>query len=310
MWREMGNLPMLCENLSSTSALLVLAGENDEALAMCDEAYAIAADIGNPWGQSYSLLNAYHIDLDRGDIGRAMAKMHECIELAEVAGFIPPQAITRGDLGALYANLGDLERGMALADEGLEIAGEWSQLAVPIVMGSKAEIQVLAGRLEDAEATIARSGVHRLPGPIHIAGAARLDLLRARLASLRGEHDATVEIADTVIERFRRLEVRPFLPATLLLKGRALRANGAGAEAEAALLQARSEAEALGFRSILWRIDAELSDISAATGDDAGAAERRNEAKRVVEELAESIGDADLRSSFLALPDVRSAVSD
>jgi class 3 adenylate cyclase/tetratricopeptide (TPR) repeat protein len=310
MWREMGNLPMLCENLSSTSALLGLAGENDEALAMCDEAYAIAADIGNPWGQSYSLLNAYHIDLDRGDIGRAMAKMHECIELAEVAGFIPPQAITRGDLGALYANLGDLERGMALADEGLEIAGEWSQLAVPIVMGSKAEIQVLAGRLEDAEDTIARSGVHRLPGPIHIAGAARFDLLRARLASLRGEHDKTVEIADTVIERFRRLEVRPFLPATLLLKGRALRANGSGAEAEAALLQARSEAEALGFKAILWRIDAELSDISAATGDDAGAAERRNEARRVVEELAESIGDADLRSSFLALPEVRSAVSD
>ena len=66
LWREMGNLPMLCENLSSMSALLGLTGENDEALALCDEAYAISGEIGNPWGQAHSLLNAYHVDLDRG----------------------------------------------------------------------------------------------------------------------------------------------------------------------------------------------------------------------------------------------------
>ena len=141
LWREMGNLPMLCENLSGTSALLGLTGEGDEALALCDEAYAIAGEIGNPWGQSYSLLNAYHIDVERGNLGRAMDRMQECIRLSELAGFVVPQAITRADLGALYASLGDLERGRALVDEGLEVAKAWSALAVPIAMGAKAEIQ-------------------------------------------------------------------------------------------------------------------------------------------------------------------------
>lgn len=309
LWRELGDLPMLCENLSGTSALLGLAGENDEALALSDEAYAIAAEIGNPWGQSYSLLNAYHIDVDRGTLGRAMDRMRECIQLSELAGFVIPQAVTRAELGAVYANLGDLERGMALADEGLAVATERSEMAVPIVMGSRAEIQLLAGELDEAEATIARSGIERLPGPIHFAAAAHVELLRGRLAFGRGDHGRAVQIADMVLEWLRRLGVRPFLPAALLLKGRALRASGGTAEAETALLEARSEAERLGFGPILWRIDAELSDMAAAGGDAPRAGELRSEARGVIERIAASIDDAGLRSSFLTLPDVEAVTS-
>ena len=309
LWREMGNLPMLCENLSGTSALLGLTGENDEALALCDEAYAIAGEIGNPWGQSYSLLNAYHIDVDRGNLGRALDRMRECIRLSEPAGFVIPQAITRAEMGALYANLGDLVSGMTLADEGLEVAQEQSQMAMPIVMGSRAEIQLLAGELDEAEATIAQSGIERLPGPIHFAAAAHVELLRGRLASARGDHGRAVEIAEATIEWLRRLEIRPFLPAALLLKGTALLAGGEPAQAERALLDARSEAEWLGFRTILWRIEAELSGISAASGDASHAAELLNEARGVIEQIAGTIDDADLRSSFLALPEVRAVTS-
>src|SRR5918995_898041 len=42
IWRELGNLPMLCENLIGTAALLALAGKPEEALALYDEAYAIS----------------------------------------------------------------------------------------------------------------------------------------------------------------------------------------------------------------------------------------------------------------------------
>jgi class 3 adenylate cyclase/tetratricopeptide (TPR) repeat protein len=308
LWREMGNLPMLCENLSGTASLLGLAGENDEALALCDEAYTIAAEIGNPWGQSYSLLNAYHIDVDQGNLGRAMDRMRECIELSELAGFVIPQAVARAELGALYANLGDLERGMALADEGLDVARERSEMAVPIVMGSRAEIQLLAGELDEVEATIDRSGIERLPGPIHFAASAHVELLRGRLAAARGDHGRAAEIADTVIEWLRRLDVHPFLPAALLLRGRALRAGGETVQAESALREARTEAERLGFATVLWRIDRELSDMSAAGGDAVGAAELRNEARGVITRIADSIEDAELRSSFLALPDVVEAV--
>jgi ATP/maltotriose-dependent transcriptional regulator MalT len=307
----MGDLPMLCENLSGTSAVLGLTGDHDEALALCDEAYATAAEIGNPWGQSYSLLNAYHIDIERGDLGRAIGKMHECIELSELAGFVIPQAVTRAELGALFATLGDLDRGTALVDRGLEIAAERSPLAVPIVMGSRAEIQLLRGELGEAETTLAQSTIERLPGPIHFAAAAHVELLRGRLALARGDDGTAVEIAETVIEWLRRLGVRPFLPAALLLKGTALRASAGVTEAETldVLIEARAEAERLAFRTILWRIDVELSGVSATRGDAARAAELRGEARGLIEQIAASIDEPELRTRFLDLPEVAAARS-
>jgi class 3 adenylate cyclase/tetratricopeptide (TPR) repeat protein len=309
MWREMGNLPMLCENLSSTSALLGLEGDNEGALALCDEAYAIAGEIGNLWGQSYSLLNAYHIDIPQGNLGRAMERMREGIQLSEVAGFVIPQAVTRAELGALYANLGQIERGMALADEGLAIAKEQSSLAVPIVMGAKAEILLLAGELDAAEAAIEQTTIERLPGLLHFAAAASAELLKGRLASARGDHGEAARIADRAIEWVRRLEVRPYTPAALLVKGSALLALGEPGEAETALLEGRLEAERLGFGPVLWRIDAELSGIAAERGDASRAVDLLDEAKGLIEQIAASIDDTELRSSFLGLPDVEAVRS-
>ena len=53
----------------------------------------------------------------------------------------------------------------------------------------------------------------------------------------------------------------------------------------------------------------ELSGISAARGDAAHAAELLNEARGVIEQIADSIDDAELRSSFLGLPEVRAVTS-
>jgi tetratricopeptide (TPR) repeat protein len=183
-------------------------------------------------------------------------------------------------------------------------------MAMPIVMASKAEIHLLAGELDEAQATIVRSNIQRLPGPIHFAAAAHVELLRGRLASARGDYGRAVEIADTVLEWLRRLAVRPFLPAALLLRGSALLGGGDPAQAEIALIDARSEAERLGFGTVLWRIDGKLSDISVAGGDAARAAEFRDEARSVIGRIVESINDPELRASFLALPDVRAALSE
>jgi len=304
LWRELENLPMYSENLTSTAALLELAGQSEEALMLCDEAYRIAGEIGNHWGQSYALLNAYHIDLSQGEIGRAIKKMHECIELGEVAGFVVPQAATRGEMGAAYADLGAVERGLRLADEGLEIGRERNAMAIPIVMAARAEILLAAGRLEDAEHAIQQSTIERLPGLLHFAAAANGEILSGRLAAIRGDHARAVEIADRVCEWLRPLGVKPYDPAALLLKGTSLIAMGRIDDAEAALLEGRTEAERLGFIPILWRIDMALSGLAASAGDEARAAELRDEASDIVAQIANSIDDLELRASFLGLPDV------
>jgi tetratricopeptide (TPR) repeat protein len=300
---------MYCENLSSTGALLALAGDNAEALTLSDESHRIAAEIGNPWGQSYSLLNSYHVDVSQGRYGRALAKMHECIECAEASGFMVPLAATRADIGVLYANLGDVERGSELAAEGLAAAENLNALAIPLVLASVAEVHLLAGRYDEANAAIDGSITDRLPGLLSFSAAANSQILKGRMAAIRGDHQQAVDIADRVLDWLRPLDVRPYDPAALLLKGTSLGTLGRSDEAERVLREARQAADSLGFAPILWRIDLALSDIAAAGGDAARAAELHGHARTIVEHLAATVDDGVLRASFLRLPEVEAAVA-
>ncbi len=310
IWREMGNLPMLCENLIGTAALLALAGKPEEALALYDEAYAISEEIGNPWGQAHSLFNAYLVDVEQGNVGRSMARMRECIQRSEEAGFLIPQSAARADLGVQYARLGQIERGIELAEQGLEIAKGQTPLAVPMAMVSKAEILFLAGEPEQAEFVLTHTELGRLPGPVRGAAGAHVDILRGRLAAARGDHVGAVEVADAVIAWLHGHELRQFLPAALLLKSRALIASKRPEEADPLLREARSRAEEMGYRRLQWEIDWELSRLAADRGDAAEAAALRAEAASILSEITDTIDDVELRSSFLALPDVRAALSE
>jgi tetratricopeptide (TPR) repeat protein len=309
LWQELENLPMYCENLSSTGALLALAGDNAASLAMTAESQRIAGEIGNLWGQSYSLLNSYHVRASMGHYGRALAEMRECLESADASGFMIPLAATRADMGALYANLGAVRRGAELAAEGLEIAERVNALAVPLVMASVAEVALLDGRLDDAQAAIDRSTTAVLPGLLAFSAAANAEIQRGRLAAIRGDHDGAIEVADHVLAWLRPLEVRPYVANALLLKGTSLAALGRLDEAEAALMEGRAAADGLDFAPMRWRIDLALSRLASNAGDMARAAELREQAKAIVERLAATIDDEALRASFLRLPEVEAVAA-
>jgi hypothetical protein len=66
----------------------------------------------------------------------------------------------------------------------------------------------------------------------------------------------------------------------------------------------------MGFRRLLWEIDWELSRVAADRGDAAEAAALRAEAASTVSAITVTIDDEELRASFLALPDVRAALSE
>ena len=84
-----------------------------------------------------------------------------------------------------------------------------------------------------------------------------------------------------------------------------MRKLGRSDDAERVLREARQSADALDFAPILWRIDMALGDIAADAGDTAHAAELRGQAWTIVDHLAATIDDEQLRASFLGLPEVR-----
>ncbi|MGA9159996.1 MAG: adenylate/guanylate cyclase domain-containing protein [Actinomycetota bacterium] len=308
IWRELGNRPMLSENLASIASLRRLEGDDADALALAMEGYRISEEIGNPWGQAYGLMNAYAIYWDRGEVGKAISAMQDCVALAERSGFVPPQATTRADLASVYANLGDLERAFELIDVALQVATERQAISLPRVMGAKAELYLLAGDLEQAEATAAATEVNLLPEPLRYAASVHIALVRGDLAEAEGDHARAIQIAEAIVERLRGIGIRSFVPEALLLAGRSLAQEGRSEEAERVLREARSEAERLGHRRILREILQQLGAIRAARGDADEAGRLQGDAASIVSDIAASIEDEPLRSAFLALPDVRAVL--
>jgi tetratricopeptide (TPR) repeat protein len=303
IWRDLDNLPMLSENLASSSSLRRFAGNDEEALALAGQARALAAQIGNLWGEAYALMNIFGVHLDRGEMGTAIASMRESIDLSERAGFLAPPATTRATLAWTYAYLGDLDRANDVARTALDVATDRLPMARPWVLAAMAEIHLIAGELDEADAALAEVRVEVLPEPLQSAASVRVPLVRGLGTLARGDHAHAVEIADGVLDRLRDAGIRPFAAEALLLKGKALVAAGRGSEAESALREARSTAQSLGHRRVLWEILAELEPL---VGDD-DRGEMRAEAKRIVEGIAGSVED-DLAASFIARPDVRAVL--
>jgi tetratricopeptide (TPR) repeat protein len=233
-------------------------------------------------------------------MGPALDTMRSSIDLAERAGFVAPLATTRATLAVAYAYLGDLEGARDLSRVALDVATERLPSARPWVLGAIAEIHLLAGELDEADAAIAESKVELLPEPLQSAASVKVPLARGRVAEARGDHDRAIEIADAVLDRLDRAGIRPFTANALFLKGSALAAAGRTPEAERALREARSTADGLGHRRILWEILAALGRIA---GDDKRAA-LQSEARSIVKAIADSL-DSDVRASFVDRSDVR-----
>jgi tetratricopeptide (TPR) repeat protein len=295
---------MLSENLASLASLRRMAGDEEDALALSLEGYRISEEIGNQWGQSYALMNAFGVYLDRGELGSAMAAMEESIALSERVGFIPPQATTRSELALVYAYLGDFERAEKLLEIALRVVNELQPISRPWATATKAEFRLLAGDLQGARSAILQTNTDSLPEPLRSGATFRVAILRGRIAAAEGDHEGAVVTATEVVERLGRLGILPFVAEAKLLQGTSLAALGRWPEAEGVLREARAGGEALGHRRVLWQILRELGRVRAAEGDTEEASRLKDEAGRIVLEIASTIDDEPLRASFLARPDV------
>jgi class 3 adenylate cyclase/tetratricopeptide (TPR) repeat protein len=304
-WSEFGNLPMLCETLASSATLSRLTGNDEEALALGREARSVAESIGNLWGQAHASMSFFEVYLDRGEVGTAIDVMDEAIDMGERAGFLAPLVRTRSTLGVTYAYLGDPERARETARVALDVATERLPSARAWAFASIAEIHLLAGELDEADAALAESNVELSAEPLRSEASLQVPLVRGRVANARGDHERAIEIAGDVLDRLDRAGIRPFTEDAMFLNGRALAALKRVPEAERALREAGTTAEGLGHRRILWEILAELSRLVG--GDE--RAELLREARGIVRSIADTL-EGDLRASFVSRPDVRELLSE
>ena len=305
LWEELDNRPMLGENLTVGSAMHMLHGDFEAALADAGHAAEISASIDNAWGESHALITVYRVELELGRLGAAMDTIERSMELGERGGFAYAGIATRADLGRLIAYLGDGERGLALADESIEVALERVPPAASISHVARANALIALGRLGEAHPPLGQVDLMMLPEPDRTFLMVAWHTTRSRLALEEGDVDESEAIARELLVDLRKNGVRVLQSEALVALARAHTAAGRDEEAGTELAEAIELAEQLGERRVLWEALACSADLHARRGAEPEAADLRRRARAIVEEIAAGVSDPELRRRFLARDDVR-----
>lgn len=311
LWQSMNNQPMLADTLGNMAVLNCTLGNYTEAIDLGHQARRISESIGNLWGQSYCRFVRGEIEWDYGDLHNALTTMQECIQLAQQAGFTAPLVWVRNDLAMAYANLGQIDQAIVIAQQALESAEtqfrNWKMWAVAVL----ARLELRRGNLEQASTHLD----HILTGLgtnfigrtwFHMTIA--IGMLRAEIAMARREPSQVIETLELHLAHLNQTGARHFVPEVLTLQAQAFVLDKQLDRARATLVQARAIAETLGSKWHLWHILAALAEIEEANGHTDQANMFCGQAREILEFIVSRTPN-DLRESFMNLPNVKSILN-
>ncbi len=307
LWRELGNLPMLADNLSSAANYLIFAGELDAVFRLSEEAYEIAGQTGNLWGQSYSLFTVGMAHVERGDFALGMDKMRECMVLGERAGFLAPNLDTQLDLARAYAWLGDTARAVEIAQRVVQAVQRFP-LGLPLAYATLAEFHAAQRALTEAEDVLERA--RETLAETHSLAVYELFVERSAILLMlaRGEWAQARAQLEKFLNTMEQLHVRLYLSDGYLAQAQALFELNEMSAANAAMENAECVAREIGSKRMLWQILAFAATLSEARGEITKANAQRGEAREIVEYIAEH-APPELRAGFLQKRDVRAVMA-
>jgi tetratricopeptide (TPR) repeat protein len=301
LWRELDNLPMLTDSMGMTCSVLIFAGEYKQAIALSNQAFQISESSNNLWGQSFSRLHVCWAYWSLGRPDQAMIMVNDSLRLGKLAGFVASQVLAGGNLAAIYGNLGAIEQGLDTARQAITIAETHFPHFRCHPLGILAQLHLLAGNLTEAEAVV-EQGKKDPYGDAHPAWNMHIHLAEVELALMQGNYDRTITVADYWLSKLRPNKLWFYMPPLLHFKSQALLAMGQGKSAHKNLLEALDIAEAIGASSALWPILFALSQLATEPTE---AQRLHQQARDIVETIANMIGDVDLQASFLNLPHIQ-----
>ncbi len=290
LWRELGNLPMLSNNLNTSLFAAYWTGRDETALKFAEEAYRVSSSIKEFWNQASARYFQGLVWLDYGEIDRALAALEESVRLA-AQGSPVYEIMYSAMLYQAYGELGAAEIAMDLYRANRVANRDVPQAPLrTVTLISYASFEIASGQLDAAAATLADCVPDAPPWETV------LYLARCRLALAREDFSAGIALADSAVELDRANELGQYLPEALYLKGKSHFRHGDLKEARDALEQARSEAEKLGSRRLLWQIIANLAELEP---DPEQSRALNTEAREIVQYIANRITREDLRNAFL-----------
>jgi tetratricopeptide (TPR) repeat protein len=170
-----------------------------------------------------------------------------------------------------------------------------------------ARAKVARGKLAEAKAILDGALAALAPDVVWAHTIIGMAIVYGQIDLAQGEPGRVFDRLDERVDGYRKAGFRYSLAEEYLLRGRAYSALGQVEAARAALQKAKEVAEAQQERVMLWQILVGLSAWEEAYGDRNAAEPFREQARAVVEYIADHAGA--LRDVFLAQPEVAQLLS-
>jgi tetratricopeptide (TPR) repeat protein len=300
LWRELGNMPMLNDNLNTLLLNNFWSGTYKNALEIAQESLEVSRTTKNIWAQCWPRHLQGQIWFEYGEIDKAMDEMEASIHLAQEANAPIHTKWYSADLCWAYIQIGSVQKGMDLyratrvSNQELPALTAWTPTAVAYAL-----CEIATGQLDLAASTLAAR---------HLSNSFSdyaLKLAHSKLALARKDPTQAIAILDPVLEHIRQFKINQYSEA-LYLKGQAHLMNNEGDLAKAQFEQAHLAAEALGSRWLIWQILAALAEVESDNGKSSAL---KSQARQITQFIADHIHEDEMRSHFLQSDGVRALMA-
>ena len=300
---ELGGKQYLAELLAHPIAFCHLRnGEIDAARRSAEEGTKLAAEIGALIPESFGTFMLGQIAWMQGEYEEAIRYQQRTLEAARMAGAPYLEVVALCALGTAHLEMGDTFAGKTteLHAQAMKVLAE-KPLATAFGAAAWAELGFCALALGDLDGA-AESFQKGLTTPTGARYLLRPALLvgSAFVALGRGNSD---QAAGLVLEARQFVEeraMRHFYPLVAFAEAKISAALGDMGSALERFTQAEEEALKMRMRPIAWQAQAGTARLLAALGRPGEAEAKREQARSVIEEIAASFDDAELRALFVA----------
>ncbi|MBI3163890.1 MAG: tetratricopeptide repeat protein, partial [Chloroflexi bacterium] len=304
LWQEIGNLPMLADNLTSYAEYALIIGELDKAAELAQQAYAISEKINNAWGKGFSLSIQAQVGWYRGEIARCLQLLAE-IRSLEVEKHLPFAAVMSASIRMeVFAEFGEYD----LAQEAVELVNFSSQNNFDAFEGyyeiALAYVAAMRGDIPAVQSFFETSQRKNLQINFNTFAPLYFGVAQYTLGMAAGEYQQTAQQLADSIRDLENARVGLLLPLLRYWRASALIADGQAESAKSELIPALEQSQRNSTRIITWKILSALADISP----EEESARYRQEAKTTIQFILDN-APADLRQSYLNLPRVQKVMT-
>ena len=307
LWRALGDHQALIASLTFfagrgglyfTSTVVSLATSEVECIRDGEEAIALSHQLGMRSSEAFALIFLGLCLGHRGEYGPALSKAETGLNIAIEIEHGPWMATGYLLLGILSLDLLALPTARQHLEKALALAKDCGSLFLSRdATAFLASTYIAQGEYARAEAIL--DDVFGPETPCQTVAQRLVWYARAEMELARTHPDKALAIIDRLISTAAHIEDGAVIPRLWHLRGEVLFALGRVEEAGDVLCSARDAAQRQGLRPLLWRICVTLGKLYRAQAQREQAEVAFSLARTMIEELAGSVLDRELRDNFL-----------